>query len=53
MTPLQGALWIERMCALTGISRASYYRHWRRWRRGLNRRNCGMGCSASRQNVEG
>ncbi len=30
MTPPQGALGIERMCALTGVSRASYYRHWRR-----------------------
>ena len=30
MTPPQGALPIERMCALTGVSRASYYRHWRR-----------------------
>jgi putative transposase len=30
MTPPQGALSIERMCALTGVSRASYYRHWRR-----------------------
>ena len=29
MTPPQGALSIERMCALTGVSRASYYRHWR------------------------
>jgi putative transposase len=29
MTPPQGALPIERMCALTGVSRASYYRHWR------------------------
>jgi putative transposase len=28
MTP-QGALSIERMCALAGVSRASYYRHWR------------------------
>jgi putative transposase len=24
----QGDLSIERMCALSGISRASYYRHW-------------------------
>ena len=30
MTPPQGTLSIERMCALTGVSRASYYRHWRR-----------------------
>ncbi len=30
MTPPQGALSIERMCALAGVSRASYYRHWRR-----------------------
>jgi putative transposase len=30
MTPPQGALSIERMCALTGVSRASYYRAWRR-----------------------
>ena len=30
MTSPQGALTIERMCALTGVSRASYYRHWRR-----------------------
>jgi len=30
MMPPQGALSIERMCALTGVSRASYYRHWRR-----------------------
>jgi putative transposase len=30
MTPPQGALSIERMCALTGVSRASYYRHGRR-----------------------
>ena len=29
MTPPPGALSIERMCALTGVSRASYYRHWR------------------------
>jgi putative transposase len=28
MTPPQGALSIERMCALTGVSRASYYRRW-------------------------
>jgi hypothetical protein len=28
-TPLpQGALTIERMCALAGVSRAGYYRHW-------------------------
>ena len=30
MTPPQGTLSIERMCALAGVSRASYYRHWRR-----------------------
>jgi putative transposase len=30
MTPPQGALPIERMCAWAGVSRASYYRHWRR-----------------------
>jgi putative transposase len=30
MMPPQGVLSIERMCALTGVSRASYYRHWRR-----------------------
>jgi putative transposase len=30
MTPPQGALSIARMCALTGVSRASYYRHWGR-----------------------
>lgn len=29
MTPPQGALSIERMCALAGVSRASYYRRWR------------------------
>jgi putative transposase len=29
MTFPQGALSIERMCVLTGVSRASYYRHWR------------------------
>lgn len=29
MTPPQGELSIERMCALTGVSRATYYRHWR------------------------
>lgn len=29
MTLPQGALSIERMCTLTGVSRASYYRHWR------------------------
>ena len=28
MTPPQGPLSIERMCTLTGVSRASYYRHW-------------------------
>jgi len=28
MTPPQGALGIERMCALVEVSRASYYRHW-------------------------
>ena len=30
MTPPQGALGIERMCTLSGVSRASYYRHSRR-----------------------
>jgi putative transposase len=30
MTPPQGALSIERMCGLADVSRASYYRHWRR-----------------------
>jgi transposase InsO family protein len=30
MMPPQGALPIERMCALAGVSRATYYRHWRR-----------------------
>ena len=30
MTPPQGALGSERMCVLTGVSRASYYRYWRR-----------------------
>lgn len=29
MTPPQGALSIERMCALAGVSRAGYYRRWR------------------------
>ncbi len=29
MTPPQGTRSIERMCGLTGVSRASYYRHWR------------------------
>ena len=29
MTSPQGALSIERMCTLTGVCRASYYRHWR------------------------
>lgn len=29
MTPPQGQLSIERMCALAGVSRATYYRHWR------------------------
>jgi putative transposase len=28
MMPPQGSLSIERMCALTGVSRRSYYRHW-------------------------
>lgn len=28
MMPSQGSLSIERMCALTGVSRRSYYRHW-------------------------
>jgi transposase InsO family protein len=27
--PLQGVLSVERMCALAGVSRAGYYRHWR------------------------
>jgi transposase InsO family protein len=26
----QGALTVERMCALAGVSRAGYYRHWKR-----------------------
>uniref|UniRef100_UPI0012FD7A0C IS3 family transposase n=1 Tax=Bradyrhizobium elkanii TaxID=29448 RepID=UPI0012FD7A0C len=26
--PRQGELTIERMCALAGVSRAGYYRHW-------------------------
>lgn len=26
----QGELTVERMCALTGVNRAGYYRHWRR-----------------------
>jgi putative transposase len=26
--PLQGVLSVERMCALAGVSRAGYYRHW-------------------------
>jgi transposase InsO family protein len=30
MTPPQGPLSIERMCALAGVSRASYYRQWQR-----------------------
>jgi putative transposase len=30
MMPPQGTLSVERMCALAGVSRASYYRHWRR-----------------------
>jgi hypothetical protein len=29
MTSPQGALSIDRMCGLAGVSRASYYRHWR------------------------
>jgi transposase InsO family protein len=29
MTPPQGPLSIERLCTLAGISRASYYRHWK------------------------
>ena len=29
MTPPQGPLSIERLCALAGVSRATYYRHWR------------------------
>jgi len=28
MTPPQGSLSIERMCAVAGVSRATYYRHW-------------------------
>ena len=28
MTPPQGCLSIERLCALAGVSRATYYRHW-------------------------
>jgi len=28
MTPPQGSLSIERRCALAGVSRATYYRHW-------------------------
>ncbi len=28
MTPPQGSLSIERLCALAGVSRATYYRHW-------------------------
>jgi len=49
MTPPQGALGIERMCALAGVSRASYYRHWRRASRlGENRPSCGMCSNASR-----
>jgi transposase InsO family protein len=27
-SPLQGALPVERLCALSGVSRAGYYRHW-------------------------
>ena len=27
--PLQGRLWVERMCQLTGVSRAGFYRHLR------------------------
>jgi len=30
MTPPQGTLSIARMCALSGVSRAGYYRHWHR-----------------------
>ena len=30
MMPPQGSLSIDRMCALAGVSRRSYYRHWRR-----------------------
>jgi len=30
MTPPQGTLSIARMCVLTGVSRASYYRYWQR-----------------------
>jgi len=29
MTPPQGRLSIERLCALAAVSRATYYRHWR------------------------
>ena len=28
----QGSLTIERLCRLAGVSRAGYYRHWRRER---------------------
>ncbi len=28
MTPPQGSLSIDRLCALAGVSRATYYRHW-------------------------
>ncbi|MBV8089976.1 MAG: IS3 family transposase [Alphaproteobacteria bacterium] len=28
---LQGNLGIERLCALSGVSRAGYYRHWQAW----------------------
>ena len=34
----QGELTVERMCALAGVSRAGYYRHWRRSRRRARRR---------------
>ena len=30
MTRLQGEGWVERLCALAGVSRASYYRDWDR-----------------------
>jgi transposase InsO family protein len=30
VTRLQGQGWVERLCALTGVSRASYYRDWAR-----------------------
>ena len=48
MTPPQGGLGIERMCALAGVSRASYYRHWRGVAPGREQIDCGMCCSAWR-----